>query len=290
LASIISLQTISDSVLVQDMNYDFGYKRVKDPDGSDTPYFSLSYRESGQPWLTCNGLLSEEYQVAKTSEIIKDIQASLGAKTIGEKHFRDKTSVKSIFILKDYVLDIPGDTDVDKILFNLMTNLNLEEITSKTGLAFGIINGFSGNLALQLNYSFVTALFGDKEDGTKAKASVSNPFVLDEFTHRLIHDDTLNLTYEQVKDVKSKCEDRINKFKQIPVDIDFLTGLTKAFPKKLVRTFIEMQDNLNDEFRNLYYASFILSYLIDADKNIVRELELRKYLSAFVAKKDGKLI
>ena len=197
--------------------------------------------------------------------------------------------VRTITELKDKIKigviegDIKTDTEVDKILFNLLTNISIDEVKSQTGLVFTIINGFSGNLALQLNYGFATSLFGtDPQNGEPVMLRVINPFVLSEFTSRLVHDGRLKLTYEEVANVKSKCSERIEVYKQIVPNVYFHEGLEKSFPKKFVKVFRSLFDELPTEFQSLYYCSFILSSILSSDKHIQREVRLRRFMADYV--------
>lgn len=286
-SSIINLAGVDSAILIKDQNYEFYYQRVYDPDKNKTPYFALSYRESNQPWATVNGLLSESYSIAKTEDIIKEIQANLNAEFLGEKHYRHKTAVKTIFMFKDYELDVDTYSAVDRILFNLMTTIDLDEIQSRSGLAFTIVNGFSGNYALMLNYGFVTSLFGDKpgEEGKQVKLTVTNTFLLDEFSHRLVHDGKMEVGYATVSNVRAQVGNKIEEFKNTPLDIDFMTGLERGFPKKFVKGFLKIYDELADEFQNLYYASFIWSSFLETSKDLNKEIHLRRYVAAYLAKR-----
>ena len=286
-SSIINLSGVDAAVLVKDQNYEFYYQRIKDPDGNKTPYFTLCYRESSQPWATVNGVLSEGYSVAKTEDIIKEIQKSLNAELMGEKHYRDKTAVKTIFMFKDYSLDIDTYSEVDKILFNLMTTIDLDEIQSRSGLAFTIVNGFSGNYALMLNYGFVTSLFGTRAGNNDkvVKLTVTNTFLLDEFSHRLVHDGKMKVSYAEVSNVKAQVGAKIQEFKDTPLTLEFMKGMERGFPKKFVTGFLKVYDELAPEFQNLYYASFIWSSFLETSKDLNKEIHLRRYVTAYLAQR-----
>jgi hypothetical protein len=286
-SSIINLASVDSAILVKDQNYEFYYQRVYDPDKNKTPYFTLCYRESNQPWATVNGVLSDGYTIAKTEDIIKEIQENLKAEFLGEKHYRHKTAVKTIFMFKDYTLDIDTYSEVDKILFNLMTTIDLDEIQSRSGLAFTIVNGFSGNYALTLNYGFVTSLYGDSPtDKTRqVKLTVTNTFLLDEFSHRLVHDGKMEVSYATVSNVKAQVGNKIKEFKETPLTLEFMQGLERGFPKKFVKGFLKVYDELAEEFQNLYYASFIWSSFLETSKDLNKEIHLRRYVTAYLAER-----
>jgi hypothetical protein len=189
-------------------------------------------------------------------------------------------------MLKDYALNIDTFSEVDRILFNLMTTIDLAEIQSRTALAFSIVNGFSGNHSLTLSYGLITTLYGEhpERENDMATLAVTNTFVLDEFTHTLIHDDNLDISYTEISNVREQVENKIQEFKDTPVSIEFIESLSKALPKKFIKAFLHIYDQLTDDFKNMYYASFIWSQLLEKSKDLHRELLLRKLVSAYIAK------
>jgi hypothetical protein len=287
-SSIIKLTTVENSILVEEQNYEFQYTRVKDPEGQKTPYFTVCYREKGSIWSTVNGLLEEKFSIAKTVDIIEEIRKGLNAELIGQKHYRNKTSVKTIFMFKGYTLDIDTYTEVDKILFNLMTTVDIEDLESRTGLAFTITNGFSGNHKLTLNYGFVTTLFGPSPTNPEknVKLSVTNTFLLDEFSHEIVHNENMQVSYAEVSNVKSQIQDKIQEFKDTPLNVEFIEKMEKLnVGKKFVKEFLNIYDQLTDEYKNMYYASFIWSSFLEYSKDIYKESQLKKYVTAYMAER-----
>lgn len=284
---LINLNEAGNSVTVNDMDYQFVYTRVMKPDGKESPYYTLCYKSEAAPeWSIANGLLSEEFTVCRTEAVIKNIQSSLKGELIGEKHWRDKTSVKSTFMLKGYDLDIGKPEPADVLIFKLMTGVDINEIDQKTGLGFHIINGFSGKLALQLNFGFITSSYArQSKDSDLVKLMVSNVFVLDEFSHRLVHDGRMRIKYAEVQDVKDQCKSKIEEFKDIELDLNFMDTLKKVLPKKFIKNFLNVFDQLPSEYQNLYYATYIFSALLETKRRINKEINLRKFISSYVANK-----
>jgi len=287
---LINLKDTGNDVTIKDMNYEFAYRRVTKPDGNDSPYYTMFYREDGSPdWFAVNGLLSENFTACKTSAVIKHIQEQLKGSLAGERHWRDKTSVKSTFMLKGYSLDVGKPEPADVLIFKLITGVDIEEIDQRSGLGFHIINGFSGNLALQLNFGFITSATAGGQDGNDpAKLIVSNIFLLDEFGHRLIHDGRLKVEFAQVQDVKDQVSKKLEEFKKLDLDITFMDMLKKGFPKKFVKNFLNVFDKLPMEYQNMYYATYIFSALLEAIRNINMEINLRKFISGYIANRKLK--
>jgi len=284
--AIIPLRTIQDDVLVKDMNYEFYYRRIVKPDNTPSDLFNLHYREQTIPtWETCNGCLAGNFTVVKTEEAIRQIREGLSAQLIGEKHFRSDTSVKSTFLLSDYELQLPTDASADKLIFKLVTNIDAEiDVLSKAGLSFNIINGFSGNHALQLNYGFMKNIYGpEPTDGSERKClSTNNPFLLDEYTHRLIHNRSMAVSYAEVSNIRNNVQTKIEQFKTIPITDAFINGMETDFPKKFVKKFESIYENLPAEYENMYWISFVLSILIDAEKKVNLEIKLRGFVKQYI--------
>lgn len=277
---MINLGAAGKKVAVKDMNYNFQYDQVILPDGKESDFYTMAFKEDGwKNWMIVNGLLSKEFTICRTEQAIAEISKSLGGELIGERHWRDKTSVKSTFLIKGYTLNITEVSDADKIIFQLLTGVNINEIEQRSALAFHIINGFSGNLALQLNYGFITS---HTAVGNSAKLNISNVFVLDEFSHRLIHNGKLGIEYSKVEDVKAACSEKIEKFKRLKPDVELMDGLVKGFPKKFIKSILDIYDQLTDEYKNLYYLTHIVSGILESTKQVNKEIYLRKFISAHV--------
>lgn len=280
-----NLKEAGKILTIKDMNYTFSYSQAPLPDKKESKYYTLSYKEDGDPlWHMVNGLLTDDFTVCRTEKAIAEISKSLSGELIGEKHWRDKTAVKSTFLIKGYTLDITEVSDADKIIFQLLTGVSINEIEQKSALAFHIINGFSGNLALRLNYGFITSQVSDGDD--PKKMNISNIFLLDEFSHRLVHNGKLDIEYSKVDDVKKAVGAKVELFKLLIPDVMFMDGLKNGFQKKFVKKFFEIFDALPIEYKNMYYVSHIMSAMLENIKQINKEIFLRKYISAHVDRLD----
>lgn len=283
----VQLKSISeDDIVVEEMEYKFAYKRIKQPNGNNSPYFSVHYIEKGNPvWETLNGLLHEDFTVCKTVDVIDHIKTQLNSDVIAEKHWRHKTFVKSTFMLKGFDFGTSVPEDADTLIFKLLTGIDLPEIEKRTGLVFHIINGFSGNLALQLNYGFITTHLNKDENGKILnRLSVSNIFVMEDFSTRLVHDNSFKLKYDEIDNIKNECQSKVDEYKKIELDLSFFEILTKDFPKKMVKSFLNIFDELPVPYKNLLYATYIFSFILEQKRNINMETKLRNFVTGYVSK------
>ena len=274
--ALVKLSTIENEVLVTDMNYGFHYKKVPKPDGVLSDYFALNYKENNQEtWSTCRNLLSKVFTVAKTEMVIAQIQENLGGNIQSEQHYRSETSVKSSFTLTGYQIDVAEEPEIDLVLFKLITNINADvSILTSSNLTFNVINGFSGNHALQLSFGLLKAM--RSHVGSEDKIlPLNNVFLLDKYTKRLIHDGRMNINIADVTNVQQQIASQITLFKRLNVTQAVVDEICEKIPKKFAKKFLGLYDNLPENMRSFYYCSYIWSVLLDAERNITLEIKLR---------------
>ena len=264
------------------------YKRVPTPTGNLTNLFRLCYKETSQEnWSIANGLLSKVFSIAKTEDVQQRIAEGLGATIAGQRHIRQDTSVKSTFTLVDYSLNIPEDDYIRNLMFKLLTNVDASEerLNEESALSFSIINGFSGNYALQLNYGFLKKITrGEGEQ--QQMVAVDNVFILYPYSTRLIHGSNLDISFEQVSNVRDNVRNQVNRFKATNLNTEALEDLGKKMPKKFIKRFMGAWENWPEEFKNLYYASFMWSAILDRDRRIHDEIKLRGWVESYFARLD----
>lgn len=274
--ALVQLSTIENEVLVSDMNYLFHYRRVKRPDDIFSDYFALNYKEEQQEqWSTCRGLLSSVFTVAKTEQVIQQIQQSLGGNIQSERHYRSETSVRSTFTLSGYQIDVPEEQDIDLVLFKLITNISAEvSVLTSSNLTFNVTNGFAGNHALSLNYGLLKTMVSRIGEEDKI-LPVNNIFILDKFTKRIIHDSRLSINIEDVTNVQRELNNQITLFRSLPAGQETVNSICEHLPKKFTKKFLGLYENLPENLRNLYYCSYIWSVLLDTERSISLEIKLR---------------
>lgn len=278
---LVRLSDVERSVQINDMDYQFYYDRCMKPDNSPSDYLALHFKERQQErWMTCKNMLSSNFTVIKTQEVIQQIQSSLTGNIENEKHFRSGTSVKSTFKLSGYQIDIENEPEIDRVLFQLLTNINTDiELLTTNKLTFNIINGFSGNHALQLNYGLEKTMSVSNEDGTTNSLPVNNIFVLNAYTNRLIHDNRLVINISDVTNVQQNIQTQINSYKSVSFTPEFVDELGKNVTKRFFKKFISMFESIPDNLRNFYYVTYILSVIMESERNIVTEIKLRTLIS-----------
>jgi len=274
--ALVRLVDVTQSTRVEDMNYIFNYTRVKNPDDVFTPYFALHYKEQQQEnWSSCRNLLSDKFTVAKTAAVITQIRESLGGDIQSERHYRSGTSAKSIFTLSGFQIDVVPEPDINTVLFKLITNINSEiNVLTSSNLTFNIINGYAGNHALQLSFGLLKTITANSGSEDRI-VPINNIFLLDKYTKRLIHDNRMNISISDVVNVQQQIINQIVLFKRLNMTQSIFNDICEKLPKKFAKKFISLYDNLSEDIRNFYYCSFILSMLLDDEKDITLEIKLR---------------
>lgn len=283
---IIPLTNIDQELLVRDMNYEFKYQRLIKPDNTPSNLFTLMYRNVDAPnWFVKNGLLSNFYSVAKTELLIEKIKQSLQSQVESERHFRHTTIVRSSFTLSGFELDLIDDSESNRIIFNLITNINPSSRYISNGkISFNITNDFSGGRKLEMSYGFVKNIYPEGHEDSKIQ--FNNLFLLDEFTYDLLHNSKLTLNYSQVQNIRNSVQSRIDRFKSINVNAALIDDFNRSFTKVMMKRFMHYYDRIPEVYRNFYYCSFIwTAVLSDINKlnyeNSVRALIKKKISDRF---------
>jgi hypothetical protein len=260
------------------MDYRFQYDRLFQPNGNPSNYFALNFKEAQQEqWSICRSLLSKSFTAVKTQEVLDQIQESLEGDIQDERHYRSGTSVKSTFTLSGYHIDLEDSTDADTLLFQLITNIDSDiSLLTDAKLTFNVINGFSGNHALQLQYGLMKTM---STEGNDDAVPINNIFVLDKFTKRLIHDNSLSLSISDVTNVQEAIQTQVNDFNSSLFTEELVNEFVEKFPKKFCKKFIAMFERLPVNLRNFYYGTYILSTLLEAERSINLELKVRSFVS-----------
>lgn len=290
--AFVKLSNVIENVCVTDMNYLFHYERLKLPNDVYSNYFALHYKEAQQEvWSTCRNLLSKDFTVAKTAVVIDQIKTNLGGTITGERHYRNNTSVRSTFVLDQFQLTgVADEPEIDLVLFNLLTNVVATEVSQNVPkLTFNIINGFSGNLALMLNYGVLKSI-RRTADSVASDVTLNNVFLLDNFTNRIIHNERLNVNIADVANVQQHVADQINTFKSHQVSTYDFEQLMLAMPKKVSKKFEAMFNSLPDTLRSWYYCSYVLTAVLDSEKSIPLEIKLRDLVKTRLAAYAAPLV
>lgn len=281
---IIPLSEVDANIIqIKDFDLDVAYKRIFDPVESATNIWSIHFKDNGTPdWITVNGSLTSRYSIAMTEKILVDIQKNIGGQLLDQKFKRSGTYIKTLFLMSGFDIESEPITDADKILFKLITGIDIDNINSRRNLSFCAINGFAGNFALTLYYGILTLWSGSDAQRKLIKHGINNIFVLNKFSSRLIHDSSLKVNYSEIRDVKSNLTAEVNSYKIIDANIQFIKKFYGKFPKKFTRIFMTLFDNLPNEYKNLYYVTQIWSHLCYSVNDVYLEFKLRNFLSSYI--------
>lgn len=281
--ALTKLTNVTGDITIPDMNYLFHYSRVKKPDNNMSHLFTLHYKESQQEnWETSRNLLSQQFVVAKTELILNQIQQNLGGTIVSQNHYRSNTSVKAIFTLSGFSIDIPEESDVDLVIFKLITNITADiSLLTSHNLMFSVINGFSGNHALSLNYGLLKTMTSRIGNDDRI-IPINNIFILDKFTKRLIHDNRMSINIEDVVNVQRSIQEQVLTFKRLPFGENLVENMCDKLPKKFSKKFGVLYDSLPEELRNFYYVSYIWSVLLDIERKIDLEIKVRTMMNVAI--------
>lgn len=279
--TLIPLSTIEDSITINDLNYLFTYKRIKNPDENQTDLFSVHYKnETDEQWITCNSLLTSIFTIAKTEDVINEIRNNLEGDIENERHYRSGPSIKSVFKLSGYQIDIDNEDDVDRVLFKLLTNIDADiSLLTTADLTFNVINGFAGTHALQLNFGLLKTI---RTDNAEHIIPINNIFLLDKYTVKLIHDNHLSINIQNVTDVQQQISNQINNYKRVQLHDTAIEQISRRLPKKMFKKFVGMMENVPENLKNFYYGSYILSSMLEVERRIPLEIKLRTFITDYI--------
>jgi hypothetical protein len=260
------------------------YTNLTDPDGRFSSRWSINIKSKSSPkdapWNVMSNLLTNVYTVGKTDAIVSTIKSQLGGKTIGEKYWWDGSVVKYTFILEGYATDFRENDETNKFIFTLLTGIKEDDVDQNSTLSFNVVNSMVGNHTLCLNYGFLTNIIAK---GANKVLSTNNPYILSEYSSRIVHDKKLQLNYSEIQNVKSNIAAKIAKFKSLQLPDNFIDMLIKGTgSKRIINKVEKILKGLPDEFRNFYYATYIISTVSASEKNISFEIRSRKCISDYV--------
>jgi len=266
-------------IKIKDFGDTFLYKKIFDPDEKITTKWELFIqKENLNDWYLVPGLLSNDYSIIKTENAIDTIKKQLGGNIVGEKHYRNGTTITCSFVLNGYELEYNENDKINRLLFNLITGIDVDVQMQKYLLSFNLINNLSGSHSLVLNYGFLTNL---KTEDNKT-ISINNPYVFNEFESTLVHNEKLNVNYADVENVRKNISNKIDEFKKIPITNTFLLEFEKYFRKGIVKKVKNIWNEVTEDLQNLYYFSFIMSSIAQTEKRNSFDMASRKFISDWV--------
>lgn len=279
---VTNLENVKESLFVEDFNFNYFYQRVFDPDNKPTKYFNLFYKDQqNSNWLTKNGLLTNEFTVVKSEDILHKIQKDLNLNPDSQnfQYFQIGCSIKCDFIMSyNFNSDLVEITDADKILFNLLTGVSVDDLNFDNGITFELINGMGGNHSLQLSYGFLQKL----ESKQSQTLHTNNLFVLDEFRKKLKHDDKMLVSYEEINKVKENIDNCLNKLFNIQATPKFIEALKSVITKRTIKQFMEIFNEIPEKQQNLYYVTQVLSHIFSQRSDLAQELRARNFISGWI--------
>lgn len=269
---------------IKDFDNIFRYNKIIDPSGRLTNKWNLFVKkENMESWNLISSMLSNEYTVCKTQAALHTIKKQLGGNIIGEFNRQQGSYVDCSFTLEGYQIQHSEDHDINRLLFNLLTGLDIDVQEQKYMLSFNLVNSLVGTHSLCLNYGFVTKLEGTKEKISKAIV-VNNKYVLNEYQSTIIHNKKLKINYAEVENVKESISQRIDLYKKTNVTKEFLDKFKENFLKRITKKVDALWEELPNDMRNFYYFSFITSFVAQQESRIDFDISSRRFISEYVRK------
>ena len=271
---------------VEDFGHTYRYVNVFDPAGRQTDKWELFIQKPNSTvWQVVNGLLTNNYSVVPTERVLATIKSQLGGDVRGERHFINGATMYCRFALQGYELEYAEKDDVTKMIFNLMTDIDVDALTQEYILSFNLINNLSGTQSLRLNYGFLCNL---KSADKKNTLAINNMHVLKEFESILVHNSQLNVNYVEVNNVKEAIGNQIEKFKKIDISPEFLEEFKMMFPVKIVKEVFDIWARITEEYRNMYYFTLIISAVSTSKEKIDFEVRSRNFIAEYIKELDEK--
>jgi hypothetical protein len=286
MANLIKLSTVEKEIAIDDINKNLVYRKVFTPTNQPSNYFALFYKDSGVAiWNTKSGLLSNDFTIVKTEEVFNDIKTNLNSQETYRKDSSWDTFSKIDFVLNGVstlTLNSTNDEKLNMLMFKLLTNINPDTVNSETKLSFTLVNAFGGEHTLYIAYGLLTNFIIKKKDGTSENSSLNNLIILSKYGKRLIHNETMTLKFSDVADIKTKIQERIDKFKAVKFDADIVKKFEEKFTKKFFNQIMAIVSAVPVDYHNLFYVSYILSHITSTAKNINAIVTCGKVLNELI--------
>jgi len=284
---IISLKSIDTTEKITDYDSEILFKRIYTPENKKSEKLQIFCKNPivnpNNEYSTKNVyMVSDRYVAVRTEDVVNYIFKKLSA---NEEHITMKQN-KPIYINESFI-QIPIDfvdlefakTESAKETANLMRVLSIlsDDIPQHQNImSMTISNGYNGLRKLELNYSL--KILCDN------RPMVTNYFLAQDVSFQSIHSRFINLTPEKIMEVHNKMENHISEYKSTKLTSLQVQSLTpKYLSEKQFKLFLKSFDALEDDCKNLYYATVILSKNIGDD--VLKYSVLHKWVEQILQKK-----
>ena len=254
-----------DGILINEFDkQQYKFYQIINPDGEKTNYFSVHCKETGsEKWKTVNGLLSGNYVVTNVEEFINTLSKNI--------EFEDAAVIKC----QPFYLSWNGkttksieyfDDDISKMIFSIVSGTpvtDLENVSSY--IQIQINNSYNGTRSVMLNYDIVnTGLF----EGVEIK--YVDHFSLSKYKNKIAHKGGLLEIKETLEDVQQYVDASKTRMMSYTEDIDkVVEKVADSLPsEKLRKSLYSLWDNIQGDFKNLFYLSVITSIVLNACDNL----------------------
>lgn len=252
------------------------YKRILDPSGEPTNYYSTHTRTpGGDTYNTSNTLLSHNYVVIHMDDLISKIQTEMSIDEIDMKvsPFVIEWIAQTEKTLKTI------ESQVQKDLFYIVSGFKSDEVfkSNKTVIEMCISNSYDGKNSFHISFNFHF-----KNDDK----SIRDFFTINQFAGKYFHK---GLQIADVKDSIHKIEEeKIVKSIHAMKDYHLSEGDIKRIKSKMCKENRNKFDDILEEFpesyNNLYYNLLCLSGILNDNYTAAEHSGLTQITGKIIAK------
>jgi len=268
----ISLSDIDEFIDFIDLEkLQIKYERIKKPDNVMSDYFLVHYKNldtNPDVWNVKSSCLSKEFSVVNSNLVIDEIVRNLNSQISYRRDLTYKTFSRIDFILNGVSEITDAINRRTDIIFKMLTQISPQTINEQSKLSFTLLNAFGGEQALTIYYGFLTEYSYIDDNGQTVYSKMNNFCLLSEFSTKIIHNQTIEFNFSDIIDVKSRIVSNIERFYNIQINEEVMDLLKNKLPKKLYKSFMAIFENVPDDMKNLYYVSYILSFILKDEKSL----------------------
>ena len=261
----VKLGNTSSNITVTEFDkQQYKFSQVMDPNGEKSNYFTVHCKEAGsEKWKTVNGVLSNNYVVTNVEEFINALKRNVsfeGDAVIKCQPFYLSWNGKTTKSIEYF------DDDISKTIFSIVSGASVTELENISSyIQIQISNSYNGTRSVMLNYDIVNV-------GMFEGSSISyvDHFSLSKYRNKIAHTGGLLEVKETLEDVQEYVDAAKTRMLNYTEDIDTVVEkVANSMPsEKLKKSLYSLWDNIQGDFKNLFYLSVITSIVLNSCDNL----------------------
>lgn len=250
----------------------YHYKPIKDPSNKDTGYFTChcnidDHRGSdGQLiWNSDHHCLSGVYSPIHMEKVVSNIKENIAIKS--DKVYTDNPFILSWRGVTEQSIPGLGNSYRSRI-FAMLTGIPKEDIDVLTNtIEINLDNSYNGKSSIRASFVINLKLSDSNDKITRFR----DFFTLNSEHIRVFHKGTFDDLQGKLAELPTKIDNNVDFMKSIPInDADgrdrkyynaFMFGVRGDYRKE----FLNIWSRVPDSMKNLYYASLILSSMLNKE-------------------------